>query len=245
MNSKETENGQEEAQGLEVSMNDKLSSKQLWKGFTLGRVVLVCLLLLGAAGFVHSFNIAIETPIDKSLKHFPYTIGRWEAGNDRELTESVSDMLGVDDYAFRDYRSPEGMSINFYASYFAAVGMTGGFHSPLHCMPGSGWSIASTEDIKLELPGRDGAVVVRKLLMKQGSQFQVSLYWYQCRSKIFASEYWELFYRVLDSFRYRRTDGAFVRLIAYGVEDEAMALKMMKSFAGKVIPLLEEHLPGV
>lgn len=217
----------------------------VWKVFNIHRVVFLCLLLLGSAVFVHHFDTEVETPIEKPLKYVPNQIGKWKADGDLKMGESAASMLGVDDYVLRDYKSPDGMQINFYASFFSAVNRNKGFHSPLHCMPGSGWSVSSTDNIILDLPNRDEDVAVRMMLLKQGSEFQLSLYWYQCRSKIFASEYLELFYRVLDSFRYRRTDGAFIRLIAAGVEDQAVALKNLKIFAAKVIPLLEKHLPEV
>lgn len=218
---------------------------QTQSGLKLWKALLVCLLLLLTAGFVHSFDAEAETEIDKPLRHFPYQIGPWQAHDDLGLTENISAILGVDDYSFRDYYAPQGSSINFYASFFAANTRNKGFHSPLNCMPGSGWNIASTENITLKLPGQDKEVQVRKMLLMRGSEYQVSLYWYQCRSRVIASEYWERFYRVLDSIRYGRTDGAFVRLIATGKENQAQALQDLKDFATQAIPLLEEHLPGV
>ena len=217
----------------------------LWRTFNIQKVAFICLLLLGAAAFVHFFDTEESTPIKKPLKDMPTQIGHWLSVNERELALSVAAMLGVDDYIFRDYRAPDGMGINLYVSFFSSVNHNKGFHSPLHCMPGSGWSVASTKKVSLKLPGVEEIVQIRSLLLERGNEFQISLYWYQCRSKIFASEYWELFYRILDSFRYRRTDGAFVRLIATGAESEAEALIRMKAFAKKIIPLLEIHLPDV
>jgi len=216
-----------------------------WKVFNIQRVVFICLLLSGAAVFVHHFDTEVEISIKKPLESIPRQIGKWKGGSDLAMSDGASSMLGVDDYVLRDYKSPEGVHINFYASFFSAINRNKGFHSPLHCMPGSGWSVSATDNIRIDLPNRQEDAVVRMMLLKHGSEFQLSLYWYQCRSKIFASEYWELFYRVLDSFRYRRTDGAFIRLIAAGVEDQAVALKNLKIFAAKVIPLLENHLPEV
>lgn len=218
--------------------NQKHNGPILWK------VALLCLLLLGAAGFVHSFDSEAEKDIEIPLRYFPQEIGKWEVRNEMSLMDSVSAVLGVDDYSFRDYRSPEGTTINFYASYFGANNRNKGFHSPLNCMPGSGWSVTSTDFVDLVLP--DGSQVrVRKMLLQRGSQYQLSLYWYQCRSRIIASEYWERIYRVLDSIKYSRTDGAFIRLIVTGADDDIAVLQELKKFAAQVIPLLEEHFPGV
>ncbi len=213
------------------------------KGLRLGMVLILCLFLLGTAGFVHSFDSGGDTEIKKSLEFFPSEIGQWQMRNDRRISDAEAALLGVDDYTFRDYSSGNAR-INFYASFFGANNRDKGFHSPLNCMPGSGWDIASTENIALQLP--DGQeVLVRKMLLVRGSDYQVSLYWYQCRSRIIASEYWERVYRVLDSVRYSRTDGAFIRLIATGSDAEGQALSQLKDFASQVIPLLDEHLPGV
>jgi EpsI family protein len=164
----------------------KDQDSQIWKGFNLWKVAFLCLLLLGGAGFVHSFDSEMETAIEIPLDSFPYEIGKWEARHDIELSVSASEMLGVDDYSYRNYQSPEGRVINFYASYFSAIRQGKGYHSPLNCMPGSGWGIASTENIILALPdGRE--VKVRKMLLNRGAHYHYSLYWYQGRSRIIAS----------------------------------------------------------
>ena len=223
---------------------EQKQDNQIWKGFRLGKVVVLCLLLLGGAGFVHSFDSEVETAIEIPLDSFPHEIGRWQALNDIELTASAAEMLGVDDYAYRNYQSPEGRVINLYASYFSAIKQGKGYHSPLNCMPGSGWGIASTENITLVLP--DGKEVkVRKMLLNRGSSYHYSLYWYQGRSRIVAFEYLDMIYRLLDSIRYGRTDGAFVRLIVLGSQDQARAFEELKEFARDIIPILEEHFPGV
>ena len=214
------------------------------KGLKLWTVLILCLLLLGVAGFVHIFDAARETGIKKSLEFFPKEVGQWKAHTDRRISESEALLLGLDDYLFRDYSSPGGGNINFYASFFSANNKDKGFHSPLNCMPGSGWDVASVENVSLQLP--DGEEVqTRKMLLMRGSEYQLSLYWYQCRSRIIASEYWERIYRVMDSIRYNRTDGAFVRLLVTGSGVDHNGLEELKGFASRIIPLLEKHFPDV
>ncbi len=204
--------------------------------------MILALLLLGAAGFLHTFDPKNETPIVKPLAGLPDEIGRWKAGSDLQISDRELSMLGMDDYVFRDYHR-ENAGINFYVSYYGAIHRDKGYHSPLNCMPGSGWGIAETSRISLELP--DGTLVrVRLMVLERGSQQQYSLYWYQCRSRIIATEYRDLAFRLLDSIRYGRTDGAFVRLIISGTEDSATAMEQLKDFASQAIPILEEYLPG-
>jgi len=209
---------------------------------SLYRVLVLCLLLIGTGVFIQTFDSKASVPIDKPLYQFPQKITGWESGRNQDIDEKVLDVLKLDDYVYRDYAS-QGKRINFYASYFSYVSNNKGYHSPLNCMPGSGWNIASTSPVFVELPsGKE--VEVMKLILQKGSQREVSLYWYQCRGRIIHSEYTERVYRVIDSLLYGRSDGAFIRLIATnGFENTQEATAALKTFAGKAIPKLWNYLP--
>jgi len=210
--------------------------------FPLYRVLLLCCLFLGTAVFIHTFDSRASVSIDKPLYQFPHKIDGWQAHRNYDIDEKVLDKLKLDDYVYRNYDSREGR-INFYASFFSYVSNNKGFHSPLNCMPGSGWNISSTSPVAIELPNGED-VRVMKLILQKGSQKEVSLYWYQCRGRIIHSEYTERIYRVIDSLLYGRSDGAFIRLIATnGFENTQKATAALETFARKAIPELREYLP--
>lgn len=209
------------------------------------RAGIISLLFLLTALGLHTLDETKKVSTEKPLETFPKAIGKWQAQDNQRLDEQVAQVLGVDDYVYRNYISPQGESINLYGSYFSYTDRTKGYHSPLNCMPGSGWNIASTKPVSIELRNSPvEEVTVNRMVLQQGNRLQVSLYWYQCRGRIMHSEYEERIYRVIDSIFQGRTDGSFIRLIANSqggsVESET---EKLKTFATKIIPLLREYIP--
>ena len=194
---------------------------------------------------MHFSQSARIVPISKELSQFPKQIGKWEVVSSRELSESTVKMLGVDDYVDYQYASEDGTIINLYISYFSSVGVTGGYHSPRNCLPGGGWQIASLSTMQLKKSDSFKSVGVSSMVVQQGVNKQIILYWYQNRGRIIASEYWEKFFLVIDAIFKRRRDGSFIRIMApihngNFVETEAQ----LGDFAEKTLNLLEGFIPG-
>ena len=58
-------------------------------------------------------------------------------------------------------------------------------------------------------------------------------------------EYWQKIYLVIDSITRRRTDGAFVRLIAPVKNgDLDQATETLKGFGERLMPILDQFLPS-
>ena len=208
------------------------------------RIVILSVLFLLCALFVYAFDKDSATPIATSLQHFPLTLGTWQALNTQAMGEDIESVLGVDDYILRNYRNPQGTQINVYVSYFSYTDRNKGYHSPLNCMPGSGWNIAETSPVALDLPGTGQEATVNRLILQNGERKMVSLYWYQCRGRILHNEYVERIYRVIDSIFMNRTDGAFIRLLAVNSDQKVQEdTAMLKDFATRIIPELREYLP--
>jgi len=208
------------------------------------RIIVLTSLFVACAVFVYGVDRDGSTPIVKPLEEFPSEIGQWETINTQNMSEEIEDVLGVDDYVLRNYAAPNGNQVNLYVSYFAYTDRTKGYHSPLNCMPGSGWNIAKTEPVSLEMQNSGNIATVNKLILQNGRQKQASLYWYQCRGRILHNEYVERIYRVVDSLFKNRTDGAFIRLIATSSGQEIQQdAEMLKAFASDLIPVLSDFLP--
>jgi EpsI family protein len=212
------------------------------------RITIVSVLLAVAA--IVSYRCVgniVEVPIKKPLSTFPTQIGAWKWINQTPLSDEIRKMLGVDDYIQYDYVSADGVSVNLYVSYFSRVGSGGkGYHSPKNCMPGGGWNVIHSEPLTLTVShSRPVAVEINKMVMQKGAEKEVVFYWYQCRGRIINSEYMDKIYLVLDSMFKRRSDGAFIRIMA-PVQDgqEAKTVEHLKDFTQQVIPVLEEYLPG-
>jgi EpsI family protein len=200
-------------------------------------IVLTCILITFI--LLQSVTGTNATPILQPLSNFPQQIGQWTLQNTRQSSEGVIDLLGVNDYIDYTYKDNNGNIINFYVGFYESVGTTGSYHSPKNCMPGGGWGIDTTKIVKID------QVDVSEMVIRNGNQYQVVLYWYQNRGRIIASEYWEKIYLVLDALFMKRRDGSFVRLMVQtpGSSIEK-AETLLKNFAQLSMPQLDNYLPG-
>lgn len=210
------------------------------------RLIIVLVLFAVTFLFVQSTNSVQEVAIKKPLNTFPDKIGEYELIHSTKLIDSVVSVLQVDDYINYNYRTPNGLKINFYVSYFSAVGIKGGYHSPRNCIPGGGWGIAAIEPFGLDINrSKPGKVNINAMTIQRGEEEQIVLYWYQNRGRIITSEYWEKIYLVWDALTKRRRDGSFIRVMAYipkGRKDEVM--RHLKDFSEQAMSLLDDYLPG-
>lgn len=186
-----------------------------------------------------------ETPIGNSLNTLPETIGIWKQTGQLTLDDKVVDMLGVDRYVENIYTSPDNRIVDLYVSYFSVLREGKQFHSPKNCLIGSGSVLINTSTVDIPLPQERTSVPVSFMVLQKGDTKQLILYWFQCRGRIMHSEYEERVYRVLDGFNKKRTDGAFVRVImSCGNTDMKVTQQLLFDFTSKVIPILQQHIPG-
>jgi EpsI family protein len=210
----------------------------------LKRTIIACALMLSTAvllKFVHS-NEGVHP--NKPLSTFPKQIGEWK-GKEQRFESKVYEVLGVDDSYLATYSAPDGQQVQLYVGFYQSQREGGIIHSPKNCMPGSGWNITNSSIEKLEVHRTQYKnIKAIKFKLKNGIHEQLALYWYQSRGRIISSEYMQKFYLVFDSITRRRTDGSFVRLIApIHNGNEERASEALKSFAGKIFPILVEYLP--
>jgi len=199
-------------------------------------LTMVCLSYLS-----HGENIQPKKPFST----FPMKIGEW-TGEEQQFDKRIYDILGVDDSALVNYRTPDGRQAQLYVGFYQSQREGDLIHSPKNCMPGAGWNIIETslEDLTVSKHNPEKIKLIKLVLIK-GSQRQIVLYWFQSRGRIIASEYTKLIYLVIDSITKHRTDGSFVRLIAPVLGgDEEKALKDLKDFAKLLMPILQEYIPS-
>jgi len=201
-------------------------------------VLLVLLLVVGV--LVNAWSYLGEAHVErKELKNFPQTIGAWQrTGNDQILDEETLKVLRASDYLLRDFRKPEGQVANLYVGYYASQRSGATYHSPLNCLPGSGWQLSEPGKATITLP--DGSnFVANKYVIKSGDYKSLMIYWYQGRGRNVASEYWGKVYTVLDSVRLRRSNGAMIRVtVPIGNSEDAaeQAAIEFASSASAVLP---------
>ena len=205
-------------------------------------VLLVLILLVGAV--VNAWSYLGEAHVErKGLKDFPQTIGAWQrTGTDQILDDETLKVLKASDYLLRDFRKPLGRVANLYVGYYATQRTGATYHSPLNCLPGSGWTLSEPGKATIGLP--DGSsFVANKYVIENGEYRSLMIYWYQGRGRNVASEYWGKVYTVFDSVRLRRSNGAMVRVTVPVRGSVADAEKAAIEFASAASVVLPEFVP--
>jgi len=157
--------------------------------------------LVAGGSLVNAWDYLGEARVErKNLKHFPAQIGSWEqTGTDEQFDAQTLAVLKASDYLLRNYRSHDGRVINFYVGYYASQRDGATYHSPLNCLPGSGWVMNEPGEITITPKGR-APFVANKYVIQNGEHKQLLIYWYQGRGRSVASEYWARLTRFLIAF---------------------------------------------
>ena len=181
--------------------------------------------------------------VRKELNGFPDQIGVWrKVGTDQILDEPTLKVLRASDYLVRDFRRADGQVANFYVGYYATQRDGASYHSPLNCLPGSGWILGEPGKVMITLPNGT-TFTANKYVIQNGDSKSLMIYWYQGRGRSVASEYWGKVYTVIDSVRLRRSDGALVRVTVPIRSSEAAALQSATELAGGATAALSEFVP--
>ena len=205
-------------------------------------VLLVLILVAGV--LVNAWSYLGEARVErKELKDFPQNIGAWQkTGNDQILDDETLKVLRASDYLLRDFRKSDGKAANLYVGYYASQRTGATYHSPLNCLPGSGWTLSEPGKATIGLP--DGSnFVANKYVIQNGDYKSMMIYWYQGRGRNVASEYWGKVYTVFDSVRLRRSDGAMVRVTVPIGASEAAAEQTAVEFASTASSVLAQYVP--
>ena len=205
-------------------------------------VLLVLILVAGV--LVNAWSYLGEARVErKELKDFPQNVGAWQkTGNDQRLDDETLKVLRASDYLLRDFRKSDGRVANLYVGYYASQRTGATYHSPLNCLPGSGWTLSEPGKATIGLP--DGSsFVANKYVIQNGDYKSMMIYWYQGRGRNVASEYWGKVYTVFDSVRLRRSDGAMVRVTVPIGDSEAAAEQTAVEFASTAANVLPEYVP--
>lgn len=184
-------------------------------------------------------------PPRRALSSFPQQLGPW-IGTDVPIPQDVLDVLGKGDFLLRVYRNDAQRApyVDLFLAYFPSQRAGDTIHSPKNCLPGSGWTPVDSSRITVTVPGHAPFPVNRYVIAK-GDERQLVLYWYLAHDRVVASEYSAKFYLVADSMRLDRSDGSLVRVttaLRSGESPDAAQDRLL-SFAGNVVPILDEYIP--
>jgi EpsI family protein len=206
---------------------------------------MLLLALLLAGGIINAWEHAGEAKISRRpLNEFPAVIGGWrQEGGDQKFDAETERVLRADDYLSRNYESSDGRGASLYVGYYASQRTGATYHSPLNCLPGSGWVMSDGGRITIS-SSRGRSFEVNRYVVQNGNARALMLYWYEGRGRAVASEYWGKIYTVIDSVRRRRSDGAMVRIMVPIGASKEDAEKTAIELASQAVPELPAFVPN-
>jgi EpsI family protein len=210
------------------------------------RFYALLLLLVMSGVVINLWQRAGEAIVPRRpLKELPAEVGAWrQVGVDFRFDEETERVLRADDYLSRSYAGPQANVANLYVGYYATQRNGATYHSPLNCLPGTGWTMSEPGKIIITPANGARAFEANRYIIEHGSDRQLLVYWYQGRGRAVASEYWGKIYTVIDSIRRRRSDGAMVRvMVPLGKKSEEETLSAATDLAAQVTPALSEFIP--
>lgn len=216
-----------------------LKIKESWRFF-----LLLALLVAGGA-VINLWERAGEASVARrALGEMPKQVGSWrQVGPDQRFDQQTESVLRADDYLSRTYVHEEGRQASFYVGYYKSQRSGATYHSPLNCLPGSGWEMGEGAPITITPADGSGSFEANRYIVENGDDRQLLVYWYQGRGRKVASEYWGKIYTVIDSIQRRRSDGAMVRVMMPVGRSEEETLKLAADLAGQAAPALREFVP--
>jgi EpsI family protein len=201
-------------------------------------------LLLGG-GVINLWERAGEAKVSRrALRDFPSQLGSWrQIGSDTRFDDETEKILRADDYLSRNFES-NGRQGSFYVGYYATQRNGATYHSPLNCLPGSGWTMS--EGTRIAITPQDGrpSFEANRFVVQNGKDRALMVYWYQGRGRTTASEYWGKIYMILDSVRTRRSDGAMVRVMVPLGNSQEEAQKAALDLASSAASELPAFVPN-
>jgi EpsI family protein len=168
-----------------------------------------------------------------SLDRFDSEIDGWKKQADHTLSAGVIKALNPTSYLSRTYRNGStdaDLLIVFYEQQRAGESM----HSPKHCLPGSGWEIWKHGSATVPINGQQFQIN-KYSIQNQGTRM-LMCYWYQSRTRVFASEYMGKILLARDTLLTGRTAGSIVRIL---LPDVPGSEQQSIGFASRLIPLVQ------
>lgn len=199
------------------------------------RLTVAMLLVAATALVAGATREAAVTP--SATVVIPYALDGWTGVDLQPIDAELQRAIGADFVLNRAYASP-GVQLELYVASYARQRPGTSIHSPLHCLPGTGWDILSNESVTVSFPDRT-AGAVRRLLAQKGSSRVLILYWYSIHGRMIANEALSRWWLLTDRFTLGRNDGALVRLVVPVTDSEDVSQEHGVQFIRTLVPYLQ------
>jgi EpsI family protein len=208
------------------------------------RLTVVVILLTATAAVARSAHRG-DRAVDAHLASLSYTIDAWRGAEGRPLDEETVNALGADTYLTRTYSDGAGVPVSVYIAFYGAQRPGVSIHSPLHCLPSTGWEPLDVGTVNIaaasSAPGIETAgAQVRRLVVRKNRDRAVVLYWYAIHGRTIASEAVSKLWLLHDSIRVGRSDAALVRIVVPIADSVGAAEQRGVAFTRDLLPYLSK-----
>jgi EpsI family protein len=201
---------------------------------------IVVVLLLAASGAVA--RAAVGVPLaPPNLAALPYAFDGWRGAEAPALDDETLRILAADDVLNRTYAGTDNTPIGLYVAYYARQKPGVSIHSPLHCLPGTGWEALAVDTLAFS-PAESSGGTIRRMVVGKGLDRALVLYWYSLHGRIIASEVTTKVMQLADSIRLHRSDAAMVRIVVPIEGSVEAADARGRAFANDLAPRMNNIL---
>jgi EpsI family protein len=166
----------------------------------------------------------IAEPLTIPLDRIGSEISGWRRIQDQELPDYTLHALNATSYLSRTYQKGP-LQLELFIAFYAQQRAGESMHSPKHCLPGAGWEIWKHDSAWIPVNGK--LVEINKYSIQNSGTRMLMFYWYQSRSRVYASEYLGKILLARDTMLTGHTAGSIVRIMlpdVAGADREGAAL---------------------
>jgi len=193
---------------------------------------IVAIVLLACAGAVTHVGRGNGSIPDVQLGTLPYAVGSWKGTDAPPLDPEVERTLAADAVLNRTYLAGNE-TVGLYVAYYREQRPGVSVHSPLHCLPGTGWEPEETRTIELgEAPHNE----LKQLIVRKNLNRAVVLYAYSVHGRLIADEIVSKLWLLHDRIRGGRGDAALFRVVVPVTGSVAAAEREGLAFTRDVLP---------
>ena len=142
----------------------------------------------------------------------PYAIQSWTGADAPALDAETVRVLAADAYVNRTYSDGAGAPVGIYAAFYREQRPGVSIHSPLHCLPGTGWEPLGVHTVDLRAGGR-AIGAMRSLVVRKDRERALVLYSYAVHDRMIASEVRSKLWLLHDAVRFGRSDASLLRIV--------------------------------
>ncbi|MCU1382251.1 MAG: hypothetical protein JWL71_948 [Acidobacteria bacterium] len=176
------------------------------------RRFVIAALMIAATGALAQAARIQGPPRRADLESLPYQVSAWSGRDAAPPDAETLRILAADSYLNRSYAGASGTPIDLYIAYYGRQRPGVSIHSPLHCLPGTGWEPLDIATVPLASADEAGAQA-RRLIVRKNADRAVVLYWYAVHGRTIANETVSKAWLLHDSVTFHRSDAALVRIV--------------------------------